>query len=147
MTEILDLRAPKLKVRFDKGVTVKPIFYYLDDSNAVVDLTDYTAIMEIYLLYTDAVPEITLTTENDGLDLVQGTARIKSGTTLIDGSVLQDDLLVPNAWGVKLNLTADVTADLEWTTAVFHLNLIEPLGDIIPFMKGILLPSDPEPIP
>lgn len=144
MTEILDLRAPKLKIKFDKGVTVRPVFYYLDDSNAVVDLTDYTAVMEIYLLYTDTVPEITLTTENDGLEVVQNDITIYAGTELENGTTLQDDLLVTGAYGVKLNLTADVTANLTWTTAVFHLSLIDSLGDIVPFIKGTLLPSDAE---
>jgi len=129
MATVLDLKAPSINIRFDKGKTLKPVFYYLSPTNTVIDLTDYTARMQVRLTSDTATTIWDLTTENSGLDIVTGTATLADGTT------------VANAQGIKLNVTATQTAAVDWEKAVFDIELIEPLLDVLPFIKGTLTPS------
>jgi hypothetical protein len=129
MATVLDLKAPSINIRFDKGKTLKPVFYYLSPTNAVIDLTDYTARMQVRLTSDTATTIWDLTTENSGLAIVTGTATLADGTT------------VANAQGIKLNVTATQTAAVTWEKAVFDIELIEPLLDVLPFIKGTLTPS------
>lgn len=125
----LDLKAPSITIKFDKGKTLKPVFYYLSPTNAVIDLDGYTARMQVRLDTNTPDPPIwDLTTENDGLEIVTGTATLADGTT------------VPLAQGIKLNVTADLTAAVTWDKAVFDIELIEPAFDVLPFIKGTLTP-------
>jgi hypothetical protein len=125
----LDLKAPSINIRFDKGTTLKPVFYYLSPTNTVIDLTDYTARMQVRLTVDAATTIWDLTTENAGLSIVTGTATLADGTT------------VANAQGIKLNVTSTQTAAITWEKAVFDIELIEPLLDVLPFIKGTLTPS------
>jgi hypothetical protein len=125
----LDLKAPSINIRFDKGKTLKPVFYYLSPTNTVIDLDGYTARMQVRLTNDTATTIWDLTTENSGLDIVTGTATLADGTT------------VANAQGIKLNVTATQTAAVTWEKAVFDIELIEPLLDVLPFIKGTLTPS------
>jgi hypothetical protein len=129
MATVLDLKAPSINIRFDKGKTLKPVFYYLSPTNTVIDLTDYTARMQVRLTSDTATTIWDLTTENSGLAIVVGTATLADGTT------------VANAQGIKLNVTATQTAAVDWEKAVFDIELIEPLLDVLPFIKGTLTPS------
>ena len=125
----LDLKAPSIAIKFDKGKTLKPVFYYLSPTNTVIDLEGYTARMQVRLNYDSETPLWDLTTENDGLEIVTGTATLADGTT------------IANAQGVKLNVTATQTAEIAWDKAVFDIELIEPGLDVLPFIKGTLTPS------
>ena len=125
----LDLKAPSIDIKFDKGKTLKPVFYYLSPTNTVIDLEGYTARMQVRLNYDSETPLWDLTTENDGLEIVTGTATLADGTT------------IANAQGVKLNVTATQTAEIAWDKAVFDIELIEPGLDVLPFIKGTLTPS------
>jgi hypothetical protein len=129
MATVLDLKAPSINIRFDKGKTLKPVFYYLSPTNTVIDLDGYTARMQVRLTNDTATTIWDLTTENNGLDIVTGTATLADGTT------------VANAQGIKLNVTATQTAAVTWEKAVFDIELIEPLLDVLPFIKGTLTPS------
>jgi hypothetical protein len=125
----LDLKAPSINIRFDKGKTLKPIFYYLSPTHTVIDLNGYKARMQVRLDYLSADPAIwDLTTENSGLDIVTGTAILEDGTT------------VASAQGIKLNITDAQTAAVTWDSAVFDIELIEPGLDVLPFVKGTLKP-------
>lgn len=130
MSTTLDLKAPSINIRFDKGKTLKPVFYYLSPANAVIDLTGYTARMQVRLDTTSVDPPIwDLTTENAGLAIVTGTATLADGTTVL------------LAQGIKLNVTATQTAAVTWDKAIFDIELIEPGLDVLPFIKGTLTPS------
>jgi hypothetical protein len=125
----LDLKAPSINIRFDKGKTLKPVFYYLDPDNAVINLSGYKARMQVRLTSDTATTLWDLTTENDGLEIVTGTATLADGTT------------VALAQGVKLNITDVQTAAITWEKAVFDIELIEPGLDVLPFVKGTLTPA------
>jgi hypothetical protein len=125
----LDLKAPSINIRFDKGKTLKPVFYYLSPEHAVIDLDGYKARMQVRLDYTTTDPAIwDLTTENAGLDIVTGTATLEDGT------------IIASAQGIKLNITDTQTAAVTWDNAVFDIELIEPSLDVLPFVKGTLKP-------
>lgn len=141
-TETIDLRASNSKVYFVKGATLKQTLYYLDDQYAAVDLTGYTAIMPIYLLPTDTIAVITLTTENGGLEIVTGTARIEAGAELPDGTTAISDIVVANAMGVNIYIDNTTTGAIAWDKAYFHLHLIDTNADIVPFIKGELIPNN-----
>lgn len=126
MATTLDLRAPSVAIKFDQGKTLKPIFYYLSPTNAVINLAGYTARMAVRETIESATVIWTLTTENNGLSIVTGTATLSDGTT------------VANAQGIKLNITGAQTAAATFSTAVFDIELIEPGGDVLPFIKGTL---------
>ncbi len=129
MSAILDLRPPSVTIKFDIGKTIKPVFYYLSPANAVINLSGYKARMQVRSDYDSTVTIWDLTTENAGLSIVTGTAVLSDGTTVL------------NAQGIKLNVTALQTSAIDWTQAVFDIELIEPGLDVLPFIKGILLPT------
>lgn len=123
----LDLRAPSIVIKFDKGKTLKPIFYYVSPENTVIDLTGYTARMQVRISLADPLPVWDLTTENGGLSLVTGTA-------LIPGSAP-----VVGAHGIQTNITEEQTEAATWDRAIFDIELIAPSGDVLPFLKGTLV--------
>ncbi|UOF79343.1 hypothetical protein [Caudoviricetes sp.] len=130
MATNLDLRAIPVKIKFDKGKTLNPTFFYLSPSFTVIDLTGYTARMQVRLAYSDVSPLFDLTTANGGLVLVVGTATLDNGTQ------------VPNAHGVKFVLTSAQTTTIGFSEAIFDIELIKPGGDVLPFIKGTLTPFE-----
>lgn len=132
MASTLDLRAPAIKIKFDKGKTFAPIFYYLAVDNSVIDMTGWSARMQARATIdaTSVLPGWDLSTPASGLAIVQGTATLEDGTT------------IPNAWGVKLNVPPAITAAISWTSAVFDIEVIDPNGVVFPFLKGALYPDN-----
>lgn len=128
----LDLTSPYATILFDKGKTLNPVFYYLDPEDfSVIDLTGFDARMQARLSYeeTDVLNDWDLTIANAGL-------AIHVGDTKVNGNV------ITNAQGIKLNVPALVTAAIDWKEAVFDIELIEPSGIVLPFLKGLLIPAE-----
>ena len=128
-TPTIDLRAPSVTIKFNKGKTLKPVFFYLSPHNAVINLTGYKARMFVYLNDEATTPIWELTTENNGLVITQGTAELADGTQ------------IANAYGVKPQITATQTSAVTWTSAQFYIELIEPGNDVLPFLMGTLTPA------
>ena len=133
MAANLDLRAPSISIKFDKGKNLNPIFYYLSPTNTVVDLTGYTARMMARLAYTDPLPITgwSFTTEGSAgskLTITTGTATLSDGTT------------VSGAYGIKLDISAVITAAITFSSALFDIELIDTSGVVLPFIKGTLTP-------
>lgn len=128
MSSSLDLRATPVKIKFDKGKTLNPVFFYLSPTFSVIDLTGYTARMQVKLTYQDVTPLFNLTTENGGLSIVTGIACLDDGTS------------IPNAQGIKVNITSTQTAAITFPEAIFDIELINPFTVVLPFVKGILIP-------
>lgn len=128
--EILDLRSPSITVKFNKGATLNPVFFYLTKDAQPIDLTGYTARMQARANPNDVDPiaELTLTTENAGLAIVTGTATLPTGS-------------VANAQGVQLNVPASVTTAFTFRTAVFGIELIAPNGIVTTLVSGRLEPE------
>jgi len=130
MATTLDLRPPTINIKFEKGGTLRPIFYYLSPTYEVINLSTYAARMQVRLTYDSSTPIWEVDTTDGGLVFVTGTA------------TLADETLVPNAWGVKLNISDALTAAVDWSSAVFDIELIEPGLAVIPFVRGTLTPYD-----
>lgn len=131
----LDLRAPSISIKFDKGKNLKPIFFYLSPTNTVINLTGYTSRMMARLAYTDLAPITgwSFTTEGSAgskLSIVTGTATLSDGT------------LVPGAYGIQLDISAIITAASTFPVALFDIELIDTTGVVLPFIKGTLTPYD-----
>lgn len=129
---VLDLRATRMTIKFDKGKTFDPVFYYYAPDYSVIDLTGWTARMQARLTLdaVTALPGFDLTTENGGLKIVIGTVSP------------EEDVFIDNAYGVEVNILPEVTAAFGWTSAVFDLELVSPGGKVRPFIKGTLLADD-----
>ena len=127
MTKALDLRAPQIAIRFDKGKTLKPIFYFLGPAYEVINLTGYHARMQARVKVDDGSPVLDLSTDTAGLDIIIGTATVPGRAP------------ITNAQGVQLNVTDAQTAAFTWQKAFFDIELIEPGGTVLPFIKGILM--------
>jgi len=127
-TKTLSLKPPLLSIEFGKGKTFNPVFYYLDSSNGIVDLTGFTARMQARV--DDVLlPDWDLTTENGGLTLVIGNT-VVAGETIID------------AHGIQVLVTDTITESITWTRACYEIELVTPTLGVLPFLKGTLTPSD-----
>jgi len=127
----LDLRPPKLTIKFQIGKTFNPVFYYLGKANAIVDLTGFDARMQARLTNQTAVlPGWDLSIANGGLALVVGDAELD------DGEVIQ------GAHGVRVNVSDAVTELIGWDFAVYDIELIDAAGTVLPFLAGDLQPSE-----
>jgi|GEM_PF-2946003 len=127
----LDLRAPSIIVKFDKGKTFAPIFYYLAPDYSVINIASWTARMQARSTVNAAtvLAGFDLTTENGGLAIVTGDCSPEDGIT------------VTGAYGIQVNVAAATTAAIEWTGATFDIELIGPSGAVYPFIKGTLVPD------
>jgi len=129
MATTLDLRPQVINIKFEKGGTLRPFFYYLSPIYEAINISTYTARMQVRLTYDTATPIWDVDTTDGGLIIATGTA------------ILDDGTLVPNAWGVKVNISDTLTAAVDWTTAVYDIELIEPgPGAVITMVKGTMTP-------
>jgi hypothetical protein len=127
----LDLRAPSVTIKFDKGKDLTPTFYYLSPSNTIINLTGYHARMQVRISYSSS-PILDLDDQTKGgLEIITGTANLSDGSEVV------------GAYGIKLLITDTQTASLSAdTTYLFDIELIDPSTQILPFVKGVLLPSE-----
>jgi len=128
----LDLRAPSIVVKFDKGKTFAPIFYYLAPDYSVINITGWTARMQARATVNAAtvLSGFDLNTENSGLAIVTGDCSPEDGVN------------VTGAYGVQVNVSATTTAAIDWASATFDIELIGPSGAVYPFIKGTLTPDN-----
>lgn len=107
------MAAAKLKLMIEQGATFRKVLTWKAGTPPTpVDLTGCTARMQMRGTITDAVPLITLTTENGGIVLggVAGT--------------------------IELVITATVTAAITWAAAVYDLEIVFPSGDVRRLVYG-----------
>jgi hypothetical protein len=129
---VLDLRAPKITIKFDKGNHLQPVFFYLNKDFSVIDITGYTARSQTRLTNTSPVlTDWDLTTQNGGL-------------VLVVRDYLDDDgqIITANAHGVQFNILDTITAAITWESAVFDIELIDQGGVVLPFIKGDWQPDE-----
>ena len=124
---LLDLTPGVVDIKFQCGSTFFPIFFYLAPDYSVINISAYTAKMSARESAASeaALDGWDLTTENDGLAIVQGNATLEDGT------------VVTGAWGVQANVPADVTAAVTWASAVYDCDLLNGTVNI-PLVKGKL---------
>jgi hypothetical protein len=134
----LRIISKKLNIEMDKGGTFRPVFYILDENNAPVNLTGYHSVMQIKVDYSDVIPLFNLTTENSGISIVgPSTITIKAGN-ILNGVTLLADLVIAGVYGLKPHISADLTSTITQDALVYAVDLIEPAGDIIKYLRGII---------
>lgn len=121
---VLDLQSPVVDIKFDKGKTVDLEIFYYDDNGGVVDLSNFSAKLQ-------AKPSFYAANPLYGFDLSTFT----SGITLVQKA---DPTTGLTAWAVSVSIPASVTKDIQWTTAVYELEVIDPSGKVKGVCKGTL---------
>lgn len=111
-TPVLSSQAGKLTIVIEQGTTFNPVLTYKDSLGALINLTGYTARMQIRLKKTSAAFLVELTTENGGITL--GGA---AGT-------------------ITLLITAVASAALTFTSASYDLELIAGGGAVTRLLEG-----------
>jgi hypothetical protein len=85
----------------DQGSVWSVVLVYTDSNNVPVNLTGYTAAMQLRQNYNSEVANLTLTTANGGISIVGAT-----GTITINATAVQTGLLDPGFYVYDLELTS-----------------------------------------
>lgn len=111
-TAKLEAQAGKLNIVIEQGTTFNPVLTYTDENDAAIDLSGYTARMQIRDKRTSANFIHELTTENSGITLggVAGT--------------------------ITLLITDTDTAAFAFKNAVYDLELISGGGIVTRLLNG-----------
>lgn len=115
------MAAGKHDFTIEQGTSVNKKVIWKDNQSTPqpIDLTGYTARMQVRSTIASTEVLVELTTENSGIEL---------GTT--NGQIL-------------LKMTDTQTAAFAWLTGVYDLELIAPSGDVTRLLKGTIT-VDPE---
>ncbi len=113
-TPILASQAGKLNIVIEQGTTFNPVLTYKDENAALINLSGYTARMQIRLKKTSSGFLHELTTENSGIAL--GGA---AGT-------------------ITLLITAVNTTAFTFSSAVYDLELITGAGIVTRLVEGTI---------
>ena len=111
-TPKLEAQAGKLHIVIEQGTTFNPVFTYKDSLGAVIDLTGYTARMQIRLKKTSTAFIHEITTAGSGITL---------------GGVLGT---------ITLLITDVETAAFTFTTGVYDLEIISAGGIVTRLLEG-----------
>ena len=85
----------------DQGSVWSVVLVYTDSNNTPVNLTGYTAAMQLRQNYNSEVADLTLTTANGGISIVGAT-----GTITITATAVQTGALDPGFYVYDLELTS-----------------------------------------
>lgn len=110
--------AGQIDLSIDKGETYKKVFYWKDKSKVAIDMTGYTARMQVRKSTNAATIQLELTTENGRITITGAEGKI------------------------ELYISDSDTSSLEGTKSVYDLELIDNSGDIIKFARGIIVMVD-----
>lgn len=133
---LLDLTAPKLDFKVDKGHDFDPVLWVLDENNAPINLTGYEGNMQIKVNYSDVTPLFNLTVANAGLTISgPSTITVKAGNTL-NGVVLAVDTVIAGAYGLRPHISGALMSAIVPNELVHYIDLIEPGGRTLPYAKG-----------
>jgi hypothetical protein len=136
---LLDLTPSALNIRFQRGSTFAPLFFYLGPDLSVISLASASAKMQAKLTYADTTPLTgwDLTVANGGLLIVQGNVTVPAGTALPDGSTTDAARTIANAWAIQPFVLPAITAAAVWDAAFYDCDII--LDSVnIPLVKGKL---------
>lgn len=103
---------PKINLKINQGATFRYKFLWKDAKKRLVDLTGFTARMQIRSEVASPVVLASLTTENMGIVL-----GAKLGT-------------------VSLYISDTATSAFTWVTGVYDVELIDPSGDVTRLSMG-----------
>lgn len=99
-------------ILIEQGATFRKTFVWKDSNEDPVDITGYSARMQIRRKLTSTTAEHSATTENDGITLGQ-----TAGT-------------------IAVEIPAEDTAAFEFTKGVYDLELVDPQGVVTRLVQG-----------
>lgn len=102
----------KVNLTIPQGATFRYKFAWVDAKKRAIDLTGFTARMQIRSSVSDPTVLVELTTENNGL------------------------IITPATGIVALHMSATQTADLNWTKGVYDIELIAVNGEVYRLVSG-----------
>lgn len=114
MASKLKAKAGKLTIEIEQGTTFNPVLTWKDSNGTVIDITGYTARMQIRESITSDTLIDELTTENGGITL---------------GGVLGT---------ITLLISAADTEAYTFTTGVYDLEMISPAGTVTRLLEGTI---------
>jgi hypothetical protein len=123
MAVLVDARPSEVVIKFLKGADMSTTFYYLDSAGQAVDLSTYTANIEV------VIPD---TGETD-------TVWSKT-LPLAVGNVMVEDVEVLDCSGVVFDYSAADT-EVEWESAKFICNIVDADGASEAFLYGTFTPT------
>lgn len=111
--------AGKLNLKINQGETYRHTILWKDETKQAVNVTGYTARMHVRENITDSTPLLILTTE---------------GGVGTNGTI---SLIAPYSNGeIRLYMSAATTAAIDWSSAVYDLEMIAPNGDVTRLIEG-----------
>lgn len=127
-SSLLDLQAPVLDIRFDKGSTLAVSIFCYDELGGSVDFSGCSAALQARLSASSAsvLTGFDLTTSNGGLSL---TSANDPTTRMITGCV-------------NLSVPKTVTEAITWTSAVYDLEVTDTLGRVFKVCRGTFTPEN-----
>ena len=138
----LNLRPPKLNIRFNKGTSISHAFFYVDKDYLPINISTYSAYMQARLSYTSLLPTLDLDTlTKGGLSIVQATTTLDDYLIIPGEKVIFTGKVIPNCYGIKLDLTSTQTALLTpEIPLLYDIELVSTTPLTFPFLMGTLLP-------
>lgn len=106
------MAAAYFDILIEQGATFRKTFVWKDSNETPIDITGYTARMQLRRKKSSTTAEHSATTENGGITL--------------GGALGTVDVLIP----------ATTTADFSWTTGVYDLELDDGTGVITRLVEG-----------
>lgn len=138
---MIDNRPDYEEITYFKAEGLNNEFFYLPDSppyTPVIDLTGYTATCTLY----DECGGTSIGTLTSGA----GTLAFFTDTAVFDSQDEDTGVItsysIPNAQGVKFNVSPVAFAAFTWITAYFELVITSSGGTVEPFLRGTLSPGD-----
>jgi hypothetical protein len=112
------MSAATIDLLIEKGATYEKIFYYKDNTRTPIDLTDYTARMQVRSTFRSTVVILDLTTENGGI------------------------VITPAEGKIVINITDTATSAIVGSKGVYDLELISGTSVITKLIRGTVKMPD-----
>jgi hypothetical protein len=138
----IDLRPPKLDIKFNVGSSISHTFFYVDSSYTPINISAWAAYMQARLSYTTTAKALDLDTLfKGGLSVVQATTSLTDLLVIPGEKVIYSGLVIPNCYGIKLDITSTQTALLTpEVSLVYDIELVSTTPLTYAFLRGSLIP-------
>lgn len=123
MARVLDLRAEELNIRFTRGTTFSPIFYYLGPGDVAVSLAGYIIEFSTMDPYTLNVVDVGITTSIVVSDIQVGTKLVVGANGILVRGAAADTKNIDVALFYECNITSPegISTPISWGS-------LEPYG-------------------
>ena len=120
---LVDARPTEVTIKFLKKAPFSTTFYYLDSNNSPVDLTGYTASIQVMDAETGEVDSV-----------LSKTIPVVTGDLVLNGTT------ITGCSGITLEYTSAET-DVLWSSGKYMCNLVASDSSAETFIYGTLTPT------